>query len=59
MCSIETPGKIASNSERKRWIEQKCVLINGRTDWQVDDFIPKINQLVFFPKSDKRRCTMV
>lgn len=59
MCSIEMPGKVASNSEKKRWIEQRCVLINGTTDWCLDDFVPRINQLVFFPKSDKRRCTMV
>jgi len=60
MCSIETAGKIASNSEKLRWIMNHSVSINGRTDWSPDDEIPDdITQLVFFPVSTKRRITML
>lgn len=57
--SVEFPGKVASNSERKRWIEQQSISINNRTDWKPDDLLPDVlTQLVFFPKGN-RRCTMI
>lgn len=44
----------ASNSERKRWLQNKAVVINGiRPNWDDEIEFP-VTQLVFFPKSDKR-----
>lgn len=49
----------ASNSERRRWLMSKSVVINGvRPDWKDEIEFP-ITELVFFPKSEKKRCTMV
>jgi len=39
MPSIEMPGKVASNSEKRRWIEQKSILLNGKTDWHPNDML--------------------
>jgi hypothetical protein len=58
MLSIEKPCEIASNSEKLRWLLQRAVEINGRSDWQFDEPVPEIHSLVFFPKS-RRRTTMV
>lgn len=60
MCSIETKGAIASNSEKRRWLESRSVLINGRTDWSPDELVPiSIVGLVFFPASTKKKITML
>ncbi len=57
--SVESPAKKASKSERRRWIEQKSININGRTNWNPDDEMPdRIWYLVFFPNS-KSRCTLL
>lgn len=51
---------IMSGSELKRTIAQKGVLINGETDWNFDEEIPPlIWQVVFYPKSEKKRNTLV
>lgn len=45
-----------SNSELRRLIEQKSVLINGRTDFKWNEDIPDdVWELVFFPKSVKAK----
>lgn len=50
---------IASNSERRRWLQNKAVIINGeRPNWDDEIEFP-ITQLVFFPKSSTNKCTMV
>ena len=66
--SIEISGKIASNSEKRRWIEQGAVCLNATTDWKPDDLIPtvvkdgdilyQIYHLILFPNS-KRKITFV
>ena len=63
MFSREMVGKFASNSEKRRWIEQNAVRFNGRTDWKPNDILPisadggiDIQELVFFPNG-KHRCT--
>lgn len=43
-----------SNSELRRFIEQRAVLLNGETDWKWDEEVPEfVWQLVLFPKSIK------
>jgi hypothetical protein len=55
--SVERPCSKASNSEIKRWLRKKSVLINGLLP-DVNDVIKfPVFQLVFFPKG-KRKCTM-
>lgn len=47
----------ASNSEKRRWLQNHSVIINGtKPNWNDEIEFP-IEQLVFFPKSN-RRCTM-
>ena len=55
--SIEACKK-ASNSELKRWLENKAVVVNGEPlQWdEVMDF--PINSMVLFPNG-ARRCTLV
>ena len=49
----------ASNSERRRWLQNKSVIINGeKPNWDDEIEFP-ITQLVFFPKSQQKRCTFV
>ena len=58
--SIEGKHLEASNSEKRRWLEQKAVLINGfqpGPDASMDNQFP-IWQLVFFPNAN-RKTTMV
>jgi hypothetical protein len=49
----------ASPSEIRRWLENHAVEINGTTAWKHDDEWPEIKSLVLFPKSAKRRCTLL
>lgn len=49
----------ASNSERRRWLQNKAVVINGKTAGPDDEIEFPVTQLIFFPNSEKRRCTMV
>lgn len=58
MASVDCPGKIASNSEKRRWLENRAVQINGEYLSADDDMPYPIESLVFFPNG-KRRCTMV
>ena len=57
--SIETHGKLMSNGELKRHMQQRGVLVNGEKvtpDEQID--FP-VFSLVFFPKSANHRTTLV
>ena len=49
---------LASNGEKRRWLQNHSIIINGeKPNWDDEVSFP-ITQLVFFPKSN-RRCTMV
>ena len=48
----------ASKSERRRWLENKAVIINGMRPEPDDEVTFPITELVFFPNS-QRKCTMV
>ena len=64
MSSIEMSGQVASNSEKRRWIEQGAICLNTTTNWKPDDLIPtivndgdvlyQIYHLVFFPNSSRK-----
>lgn len=46
--------KELSNGEIKRWLKNRAVLINGtKPDWDEEISIP-VNELVFFPKGNRR-----
>lgn len=43
-----------SNSELRRCLEQKAILLNGERDWSHNEEAPAyVWQLVFYPKSIK------
>lgn len=45
-----------SNSELRRCLEQKAILLNGERDWKItDEAPPYVWQLVFYPKSIKAK----
>ena len=49
---------VASNSEKRRWLQNRSVVINGvKPNWN-DEICFPVTELVFFPKSN-RRTTMV
>jgi len=49
---------VASNSEKRRWLQNRSILINGvKPDWN-DEICFPVTELIFFPKSN-RRTTMV
>jgi hypothetical protein len=49
---------VASNSEKRRWLQNRSVIINGvKPDWK-DEICFPVTELVFFPKSN-RRTTML
>lgn len=48
----------ASNSEIKRWFNQRCVEINHNTV-AFDDPCPVIERLVLFPNNKKKRTTLI
>jgi hypothetical protein len=57
--SVEKPCTETSNSELRRWIKDGSVTLNGER-WDANDELPPlIYSLVFFPKSHKRRTTLV
>lgn len=56
--SVEVPGKIASNSELQRWIEQGALLINGERVSKDEPLDFPIISVILHPKSTKRRCTL-
>ena len=49
---------VAGSGQRKRWLQDRAVVINGMRPGPDDEIIFPITQLVFFPKSEERRCTM-
>lgn len=58
--SVENPKKPASNSEIRRWMNNGAVHINGK-EAKPDDWVDmdELESLVLFPKSNKRRNTIV
>jgi hypothetical protein len=52
--STEKPKEKASNGEIRRWFQKSCVSINGRIV-NFDTPIVKVDELVIFPKNDKKR----
>jgi len=56
--SIEKECEPASNSEVRRWLRNKAVLINGARPGPEDEIQFPITQLVFFPKA-KRKTTVI
>lgn len=54
--SAERPPEPMTNSEVRRLLLNKAVLLNGETDWKWDEDMPDwVWQLVFFPSSTKRK----
>lgn len=49
---------VASNSEKRRWLQNKAVIINGERPGPDDPLDFPLEQLVFFPKG-QRRITMI
>lgn len=56
--SIETPNKIASGSEIRRWMEQNAVIVNGEKLSPKEVMGFPIISVVLFPKSEIRRTTI-
>lgn len=57
--SVENPCTYASNGELRRWLQQGAVICNGeRLDPNEQIDFP-VFSLVFFPKSEKRRTTVI
>lgn len=54
----ETP-RPPSDAEIRRWLDQGAVVINGAKPKAKDIVRFPINQLIFFPKSEKRRTTVI
>jgi hypothetical protein len=57
--SIEVKSEKASNSEIKRWLNQGAIHVNSQAISATDPWPPMIRSLVMFPKSPKRRCTLI
>ncbi len=55
--STERPCTRATNSEIKRWLKKRSVVINGKRPNVSDTVEFPIIELVFFPNG-KRKCTM-
>lgn len=56
--SVEKPGKLASNSELRRWIKDGSVTLNGER-WTPEEEVPPYRwSIVFFPNSRQRRTTI-
>jgi 23S rRNA-/tRNA-specific pseudouridylate synthase len=54
--STERPKQKVTNSELRRWLDKGAVIINGKPCKPVQT-IDKLETLVLFPNSDKRRTT--
>lgn len=55
----DRPWSPPSNGELRRWIADGSVVINGER-WAADEEMPPLVwSLVFFPKSEKSRTTLV
>jgi len=48
-----------SRSEVKRWLKKSSVVINGQKPEPTDEIEFPITELVFFPKSKRRKCTTI
>lgn len=59
--SIEkkSPPEYPTRSEIRRWLDQKAVRINGTFPNSKDMVTYPITDLVFFPKSAKRKTTVI
>ena len=58
----DTEGKcvLMSNGELRRLLLNRGIVLNGQTDWTYDEECPAyVWQLVFFPKSAKRKTTIM
>ena len=56
--SVEKPCKHPTNSELRRWLNQKAIQINHTTPKAIDEISFPVTQFVFFPNS-KRRTTVL
>lgn len=52
--SVERPSTDSSNAEIRRWLDQKAVIINGVRPTSKQEIEFPIEQLIFFPKSNRR-----
>lgn len=52
--SREFPGKKASRSEKRRWLENRAVLVNGEARGPDEPIDFPVTGLVFFPSSSLR-----
>jgi hypothetical protein len=57
--SIEVPGKVASNSELRRWIEQGSLIMNAERVMPDELLDFPLISVVLFPKSEKRKVTLL
>lgn len=57
--SREKPCTPTSNSELRRWCNDRSVIINGKPMRADEEVEFPVDSLVFFPKSEKNRCTIV
>ena len=57
--SIEQPGKQMSNGELRRHLQQGGVLVNSERIAPNEDVDFPVFSLVFFPKSNARRTTLL
>lgn len=58
--SVDNPGKPASNSEISRWVDRKCVSVNGLIIGRetIIDF-DTLQAICIFPNNSKRRITIL
>ena len=56
--SIERPGTMATNSEKRRWIKQGWVRINGLPA-KLESELVMLESLVIHPKSSRNLVTLV
>ena len=52
-------NRIASNSELRRWIQQGAILFNGERMEPNEPIDFPLNSVILFPKSDKKRITIL
>jgi hypothetical protein len=57
--SVETPCSQMSNGELRRHLTQGAVIINGERVTPNEEIDFPVFRVVFFPKSDRRRTTVV
>ena len=56
--SVEKKGEQASNSEIRRWLDQKSIEVNFQPITSKEEWPPVLKSLVMFPKSKVRRSTL-